>query len=657
MTPQRLNRRDQLFWLLLPALAILLLISLQKHHFHDRAYRQDEAWVVSFALEDIARLGILNYTTLSIMEWSAENIIQDLWLHFFGHVERVTRWLSTLMLMLALAFYFRLATDIFDRRSALFATLILGSYSVFAFFTGEARPYAALALGAIGFQWALLRFIRRPSGRRGLACLALGLVPMWLHPFMLYVFAAQFICVVVFVRWDRRLYTRGMLLWLALGSLALYRAWWNFSSRSGSIKYNIDSDWDGIAELLDQYRFNPESLAVFLLAFAAYIFLRQLWILRENADSSRDSIMRFGAVWREGWLLLLLLVMLGLPLLVNAFSPSLTPRNLLIIAPALVLILTVGLRKLPLPAQMIATLLFLAPFVTDLRSHISNAAYWEMVDFVDAHHDAEHDRLAVMTAQAWEWIAMQYFLERRADPSIQADDIFTISWQRSDKDDFAPRPLAPERYASGYHEDDWKRLRAFLGERDRLFIVVGRRYPGGDAMLDAIESGYSLADSVSFPGDTYYLPLGILEYRRHPPAVPPLWRYGDDFDLLSWRLLDDHRARPCGSVTVESWWAARQNDSPRSSATLVLADAEGQGIVNSDSPPGGIPTSTWQSGRPHFDSRKLTLPCDIQSGEYPLLLGMYAHVGDAVLNLPVTTAAGEATPRKLAYLTTLAVNR
>lgn len=644
--------------LLLPAATIFFVILVQAHHFRERPYRQDEAWVVHYALENIERVGLLNHVLQVFYLVPPENGLQDIWVHLFGHVENIVRYFSTLVTAITLALFYRLTADLFERRSAWIALVVLGTYSVFAYYSHEARPYAALVLGTVGFQWALLRFIRRPGRGNALLALALGAAPVYIHPFIIYVVAAQLICSVVFVPWNRDLYRRGALVFGVLALLIGLRAWVNFSDRSGLIEYSIETSRQGLDEVLDHYRFNPEALGYFLLAVGAVGLVGKLARPRRVAT---EATMRFAWAWREGWLLLALAVMFAMTFAVNFFVPSLTPRNLLIAAPYLALIVTIALRSMPPRAQLIALAFFCIPFVTQFRSHNGNAGYWELADYIERHYDRDRDRLLIITEQAWEWIAINYFLKQRTDIAFDDDDIFYVSWEGGDKDRFIPEAIDEQVFVTGLAKGDWRRLQPWLGEAEKLWIIRTRDFIGGRNMIDAIEGSYTLYGVIDFPGKTYYTAIEVLEYRRHPADKRTRWRYGPDFNLLDWRLHDDHQVRACQTITVDSWWSISKETSQLYSSTLVIADQHGQGAANKDNVPGGVYlTSIWQPGRPYFDERQLTIPCDLPDGDYALLLGMYHLPTDdtaGVQNLEIYTADGEATGRSLEYLTTITVNR
>lgn len=655
---------SRLSHLLLPVVTVIFLIAVQAWHFHARPYRQDEAWVVHYALQNIERVGLVGHALQIFQQLAPENVLQDIWVHSFGHIENIVRYFSTLVTVITLALCYRLAADLFDRKSGWLAMVLLGSYSVFVYYSHEARPYAGLALGAVGFQWALLRFIRRPEGGRASLVLLFGVVPFYLHPFMLYVFIAQLTCTVVFVRLDRDLFRRGIALFVVLALLIALRAWVNFDNRDGVITYNIESTWDGVEELYDHYRANPEILGLLFFIGGVTTFLSKLadrftGHMSRRGQTAFDRRMRLADGWREGWLVLSLIVMVGAALLVNASVPSLTPRNLFIATPTLVLIAVVALRQMPRQAQLLALLFFCLPFVTQFRSHNGNAGYWELADYIEGNYQRDRDGLVVVAAQAWEWIAINYFLQERTDIGFVDGDIFYVSWEIQDKDSFGPAAIDEQWYVHGFANDDWQQLQRYLGDRERLWVITGNPFRGGQNMLNAIDDEYTLYSAVNFPGETYYRALEVLQYRRHPAAADPLWRYGEDINLLQWRLNDAHQVRPCQTISVDTWWSSARELDQLYSSTLVIADENGQGVANADHVPGGIyPTSIWQPHRPYFDERHLTIPCDLAAGEYPLLLGFYAlaEADDApVEKLPVYTSSGEPSGRSYEYLTTLSV--
>ncbi|MCY3716171.1 MAG: glycosyltransferase family 39 protein [Chloroflexi bacterium] len=651
---------------LLPALTILLLIVVQAQHFHNRAYRQDEAWDVHYALQNIRAVGLPEHVAQVLYQLPPPNFLQDIWLHLFGHHERIVRFFSALMTMLTLAMFYRLAADLYGRRFGWLALVLLGTSSLFAFYSHEARPYAALALGAAGFPWALLRFLRQPNRRRGLFLSLVTILPAFMHPYLAYVYIAQVLCLLLFARINLRRQSRQIALVLALGIVIAYRVMLNFGGHSGSISHNINTDWLGLRELYDHLHFRPEALGLFLLAggslFALWKCLPRPANRRAPSQSPQvpwSSLMRRPAGWREGWLLLSLLLLLALPLLVNLVVPSVTPRHFLITLPFIVLLACLCLRQLPGYLQLLAALFFCIPFVFQFRSHSSNGAYWEIIDHLERYADPANDHFAVMARELWENIAINYYLQEGSRLGLGESDIFHFSGQELEAIASAPIRFDEALLDTRYFPDDVTLLPDYLADSQRLWLMLGNSYPAGEVMLAAIEDEFSLYSAVTFRGETYYRGLEIREYRRQPHDAAPRLRFGEDIFLLAWRLNNDRIIAPCDSISVDTWWSVAQPLDKLYSSTLVIAAADGQGVINSDAVPGGIyPTPLWQPGQLYFDERELKLPCGLPAGDYPLLLGMYATPGaegESPQNLLIHSADGAPSDRQLEYLTTLVV--
>ena len=653
--------------LLAAACAILFFIIVQAGHFHGRPYRQDEAWVIHYALANIERVGLLNHILQPLHQLYPENLWLDLWVYAFGHHEHITRYLSSLLTMLALAMIYRLASALFDRHSGLLALALLGSYGIFVYYGHEARPYALLVFCAASFTWALLRFIEKATAKRGAIAWLIAAIAVFSHPFIAFLLVAQLLCVLIFVRWDRVLYQRGAALYACIGLLVAYRGYINFADRSGQIAYNINTSWAGLREFYQWFRIEPEALGLFLfLGGCATLLLKLAHAVGFPGGPSQSARpwlverMRWPSLWREGWFALSILFMLGLALLFNAYAPSLTPRNMLILAPSIALVALIALRQLPRHLQLVVLVMLCLPFVSGLRIKGGNAGYAELAAYVAERYDSERDRLVVLAESLWETIPINFYLQERAGINLAPPDIFFISRVKPTDDPYAPPAFDPRWTVNSREADATQRLREFIGDGQRIWLIKGNPYREAQHMLSELEQGASLYSAVDFPGDTYYRPLEVLEYRRQPDDLATLWRFGESVSLLHWQLNDSHIVQPCGQISVDTWWSADAPLTEILSATLVLADANGNGIANADGAPGGIYLSTiWQPGQVYFDERVLSIPCDMAEGEYPLLLAMYQvpNAEQPLRLLPIHTSAGEPAGRDYQYLTTLHVRR
>ena len=662
--------KDRLLRLLLLSATLLFLAAVPALHFHDRPYRQDEAWVVHHAVAQIEAIGLLSHIVKPLHQLFPENVWQDIWVYAFGHHENITRYFSTLASLLGLAMMYRLSRELFDRRGGWLAMILLGTGSMVYYYGHEARPYAIMVFGAAGFSWALLRFIESPDLRRGALAWSLAGLAVFVHPFIAFLLVSQLVCVLVFVRWDRALYRRGALLYAMLALLVAYRGYINFTAHEGVILYNLETSLSGLATLYDYFRFNPASLGILLVLGGMVTLLVKLgrqalgWRGSGAGDESSalhgwlDGRMRFPLLWREGWFALSFLLTLGLALLVNLAMPSLTPRNMLILAPSIAILATVALRQLPGHLQLLVLLMLCLPFVRDFRHYGGNAGYWELAAAVEARYEAGRDRLVVISSEMWETIPINYFLHERTNLALSPRDIFYFSVKSPTSDPQSPPVFDAGLTASGYEADALQRLRAFLGESERLWLIKGNPYPGGERIIAELEQDYTLYSAADFPGETYYRALELLEYRRHPALTAPLWRFGPHIKLLDWRLNDGHIVQPCAQLSVESRWSTDVALDELYSTTLVIAGADGNGIANADGIPGGVYlTSAWQPSQLYFDERVLEIPCDMAEGEYPLLLSMYAipHENRELRSLPIYSADGAPTGQVYLHLTTIVV--
>jgi hypothetical protein len=648
------SRRTNLLTLLFPVLAILFIVVIQALQFHDRSYRQDEAWVVHYALENIARIGLLNHIMQVFRLLPPENVIQDIWVYLFGHAEHIVRFLSTLTTLLTLAMFYRLASDLFDKQTGRIAVFLLGTLSIFAFFTHEARPYAALAFGTVGFQWALLRFIRHPNRRYTLLTLFFGVIPFYQHPFLLYVYATQLICIVIFVRWNRDLYIRGIGLFAVLGTLVSFRIYINFAERSGEILYATPTTLKAFIFLYDEFKFNPEALGIFLFLSGLLI---PITYLKSNMD---DPVFRFGQRWRKWWMIVALVAMLTLVMFVNALSPNVTPRNLLVITPYIAVIVAYALRSIPWQGQLIVLFMLCIPFVGQFRYHISNAGYWELRDYMAEYYDPSQDRMMIIAPQSWEWIPMKYYLDERTDLGLSNTDILYVSTQRGGR--FSPQPPDPSVMIEHGQPEDFQKIEDYVDEHETLWMIKGNPFTSQreDATLldthviEWVEERYTPYNIAKFSDKGYHTAIEVIEYRRQPESLEPMVRFGDDITLTGWVLKDSVEIQACQTISIDTWWQTEQGSNTLYSSTLVIADENGQGVVNADDMPGGYAmTSLWQPDQLYFDERQLTIPCDIKAGQYNLLLGLYEI--ETIENLPVNSVDGEPMGTNLLYLTTLTV--
>ncbi|MBZ0293635.1 MAG: hypothetical protein K8L99_13795, partial [Anaerolineae bacterium] len=181
------------------------------------------------------------------------------------------------------------------------------------------------------------------------------------------------------------------------------------------------------------------------------------------------------------------------------------------------------------------------------------------------------------------------------------------------------------------------------------YLQTSAQNPALDAYLDVVRADFGVYRNAPWNSDTF---PAVTIYHRKPDNLAEMFRFGEGISLQSWTLHEDVQVAPCQTVTVSSWWQAEAMIDRNYSMTLVLAGADGVGVAQTDGAPAGVLTQLWRPGDAYLDERVLAVPCDIQPGQYALLMGWYD--AEDITPLPYSTANGDP-GGNLLYLTTLVV--
>ncbi|MCY3799049.1 MAG: glycosyltransferase family 39 protein [Chloroflexi bacterium] len=109
-------------------------------------------------------------------------VLASQWAQKVGWSQAPVRYFSLLAGLLALAFTYRLGADVFDRRAALVAVLLLGSNALFVAQLHQIKVYALFTLFALMHIWLYWRLTRRDSTWLRLLLFALtGIAAIYTH--------------------------------------------------------------------------------------------------------------------------------------------------------------------------------------------------------------------------------------------------------------------------------------------------------------------------------------------------------------------------------------------------------------------------------------------------------------------------------------------
>lgn len=595
--------------------------------------------------------GVVKWTAVHSIHPPGWRLAIDAWVDLFGHHENITRFLSTLYTLLTLALTYRLAADLFDERAGLLAVFVLGTLPLFIFHSHEVRPYSALVTGAVGAQWAFMRWLRRPGFLYALLFILFGIGLVYTHFYGLFLIAALALYVVLFVRFRASLYLRAFALLAAVGlsfTAWLLPLWQMIANRPKGIGYSLSS------ERLDHTLFilsndmltSSGGLGVFLLLVGAVARVQRRLIRAHEAYR-----FRFAASWEKIYAAAIPLLILGLALVSNAFIRNLTPRNLILILPSTAIVIALGLLAVNRLSRCVLVGMIILGAVTTFRVYVITSPGREMVEFLLPRYQPG-DVIITDQASPPQHLVLLYYLHERS--SFDTARMFHLM---NDSREYIPAmPRIPDQMATSADPEALDQFETLIDSTQKVWYLESEEGVGfGSFFLDHLYEQFSTVARTRFGPHEYptrgYESFWVTELRRIP-ELKEIFHFGDKLTLRAWSLLHSVDVQPCQAVTLESWWTAGVPLPDNYSLSLALANSGGIGVANTDSEPAGVLTQQWQPGRVYLDERSVAVPCDAAPGEYPLLLGLYDP--DTLTALPAALPDG--TPLgDQAYLTTLLV--
>ena len=634
-----LTRRAAALHVLSLACLFLLIAILHTRTYNGRNYREDEINTVHAAR-------MMN--PAQIVQWMAGDVhppgwrlFADFWVDAFGNSEAATRWSSQLINLLSFALVYQLGCHLRDRRTGFYAVALLGVYGFASNGMYEFRPYSALVALVCGLHLVYFRWLTGRRPRQMAVYVALGIAAMYTHFFAIFVFAAHALCLPLFHRYELKKYIDSALMWLAVG--AAFSVWtlpligvMRGAFAGGYYNQPLDA-------LLQTARFEPTAIGVFLLLLCPFSIrlARPIW----TSDALRlpgQMPLLYPAA--------LLSFTLGSALLVDQFYGVLNARGLQTIVMLVALLMALGLRTLPKEAALILLALLYLHAPGHIAAPTSNGPYREIAASMKPVY--ESDSLLVTDFKwAWRWLlpAAYYLMDFTPDEMDKARMFHLV-----EKPDKAHPPTYPDELVNVAREYDAESFAGRLPAHDQLWLL---RQGGGNRLgaelEDWLRGNYALLRRQSWD-DEYPTRYELSEYRRAPAGREAMLVAGDNMRLIHWTLLDSVQVSPCQTITLESWWQAESVDETPLTLTLILADSDGDGqMAISNSVPADRFTSDWLPGAFYRDRSRLSLPCDIADGSYPLLLGMKESTSGEIL--PLRFADGNPIGEQF-YLTTLRVS-
>lgn len=625
------------------AIALLMLLNAILHTqvYAGRNYREDEINSIHAALIK---------SPPEIVRWMAGDVhppgwrlFADFWVDTFGVAEAITRWSSQLLNLLSYALVFLLGRQLIDRRTALYAVALLGVYGFAANGMYEFRPYAMLVTLTTALHLAFYRWLVKPSSAVMILYVALGMAAVYTHFYAFYIFAAHAVFLIVFHRARRRVYLNSLLMWVFIA--LSFSAW--IIPLLGVILGPFSGGYyvDQPDELYQRLHFRPE--IVFALLLLICPFAPRL-LRRRDITSDAFTPLRWRARWNLLFPLVLLLATLFAAGLANTVYGSLNARGLQSVVMLIALLMALGLRTLPVQAGGIMILLLYVMAPRNIFVQPSNGPYREIVATMGQRY--ENDSILLTEFDwAWRWLTpAAYYLMDFTPDGMSKERMFHVIGS----DDSAHPPTYPDRLENTYSSFDPANFDPKRSHRQLWLLRQGGGNRWGNNIQLWLNRNYAFVGTTGWD-DPYHTSYELSEYIRAPQKEEPLLVAGDSLQLYDWTLLDSVDVQPCQEVTVESWWQLEAEDSTPYTLNIILADSDGDGqLARTPSVPANEFTSDWVAKKYYRDRSALQAPCNIETGNYPLLLGFVETITGNELTL--SYASGDVIGT-LYYLTTLNV--
>ncbi|WP_119067025.1 glycosyltransferase family 39 protein [Aggregatilinea lenta] len=572
-------------WVAVMTAVLLFGFVLLVHDLDKLSLWSDEAWTITATAGSPGAL---------VNDWLATDFHPPLffaelmaWRQVASESIFALRYLSVLILLVGLALVYRLGRDLFSPPAGVLAALWFGLHDLVLIFGQEVRHYPQQLTLTVLAIWVYWRFWRRPTRGRGIALAVGGAALLLTHYWGGFVLLALGLHALI----TRR---RALLpfVW-AFGGMALLFAPWlpvllkQIDAQGAGIPQALPNTWTGYKTLAIQLVGTPEALWSVLVAAGAAGSLAALRRLRPRP--SMASAVPLGV----------LVIGVGVSLGLNLAYPTLSPRAVAVVIPALALLIGHALAQFHTPERALLAAVVVIQGMTTTAVFPPVHPPWPEVSAFVAQHAAGDLVLLEMNnhdLNRMEEVTMDYYL-KAADPAIRR---FSSEGAR------LADPV-------GFREA----LAAQVADETGLWVVkLGWIYYDVRPDLEAL--GFvATAPAITFEPFIGY-PVELWRYDR-PPQASPRAVFGDVLALNR----ADIAARD-GSVTVNLLWTAASVPEREITVSAFLLGADGALVVQHDSYPleGRSPTSTWTPDALAFDSHTLDTS-ELPPGTYTVGLKVY----------------------------------
>ncbi len=376
---------------------LLLSFFVLVHNLDETSLWADEGWTIAATAET----NPINVIT----KWVDEDVHPPLffinlniWRQFTGDTIFEMRYFSVLITLIGIAVMYRLGKAMFSARTGVIAALFFGLHDLVTVLTQEVRHYPQQQTATALALWMYWRFWQRPTRNRGVAFAISGAILIWSHYWGGLVLLALALHALVTRRQNLQPYI------LANVSIGLLYLPWLPSiygqvttERPGGLPHALANSWTVYKTLAYQLVGIPEIL---------WLVLAGIGILGTlHATQHRDWL----PTPASSLPVLVIVVVIGLSLLMNAQYPTLSFRSLAVIIPPLAVLVARTLSQFRLREQAVMlAFLLIHSLATTSAGPVERPPWPGLADFLASHTTS--DELILMEMDSDEY-ALAYYLD------------------------------------------------------------------------------------------------------------------------------------------------------------------------------------------------------------------------------------------------------
>lgn len=569
---------------------LLLATSTRLHELDTRSLWADEGWSLVLAegptLSDVTqRMAFDQHPPLYFM-------MLRLWEDATGSSEFTLRYLSVLTSLLGVAGIYQLGKIAFRPAVGFIAAFLLAVWDHHIDLSQDTRHYAQLATLIILSTWFYMRLIRPEQSRRELRASSVGYVLVssallyshYLGGFVLICHAIHmlmFVRPVSHLRWT--LFTFGAM-------CASFLPWFPVVIQQNQVRWETPLYYlNSLPNSTDTYLMVRDALLGQQYALFGFLIAWGLWFTFHQQLHQHIRPLTLLLLWVVGYL--------TMTYILNAQPDRqfLTIRNFIVVTPALMLLMALGLDALPPRLQGLMLTVVLVLSLTTIDTQQLKPPWREVFLNVSDHHTGDEPVLMDI------WVGDfpgRYYVEQQISPDTpwlslrEARDEYNVN--------FLPIVLT------------------YLDNYDAFWLVYWRSLPVDDNDYAGIIEQLGFQRTATFYEDHVGNQLYSYRYDRRPDETLASYRMSDDASI------ELHRASIDGA-TVQLLLSATMQPSVDYSLSVILLNEDNQPVWNQDQPP-ITSTTQWQPGELFFDEHQLRLPVDLPSGRYKVAVKIYYYL-------------------------------